>query len=252
MKQKVAQLINRMLKHLGAEIVRWQPSHYWDKTFKESIERAKRENRDPNEVLEEKWSNTVPYLEKYIYPYFKKHSVVCEIGAGTGRFSRQIIGRCRKLYLVDNSPFVCNFLKNYYRGWKDTVEVILCNECQLPQIPSHSVNLVFSVGTFVHLDLEQFYGYFLEVARILHKGGVASIHYANIMNPRGIDFFKKTLPTTFKKSMFRFHHSETIHKLAEDAGLKVLGEVTIEIKSPNTDKLAIDKYQLDIINLCRC
>lgn len=222
-----ASAANRVLRHMGAEVVRWNRYCGGDKTLMECIERAKRENRDPNEVLEEKWPETMPWLKAYIYPHFKDGHTVCEIGAGSGRFSRHIVSQCAKLYLVDNSLFVCNFLKDYFRNHSN-VEVIHCTDCRLPQISSESVDLLFSFGTFVLLDVEQFYGYLREAARILHRDGFAVIHYANIMSSGGYEFFKKTVPSDFTRSLFRFHHPEKIRKIAEDMGLEVFKETTAE------------------------
>ena len=227
-KQVIASAANRLLRRMRAEVVRYDP---WDKTFKECIERAKRENRDPNEVLEEKWSGTVPLLKAYIYPHFRDGHTACEIGAGTARFSRHIFSRCAKLYLVDNSSFVCNFLKGYFKNHSN-VEVIYCRDCRLPRISSESVDLLFSFGTFVHLDIEQFYGYLWEASRVLRHDGFAVIHYANIMSPQDYKLFKDYLPSNFNRSTFRFHHPEKIRKIAEDLGLEVVKETPIETALP--------------------
>jgi len=199
----------------------------------ECIECAKRENRDPNEVLEERWSGTpaLPWLEAYVYPHFKDGHTVCEIGAGTGRFSRHIVSRCAKLYLVDNSLFACSFLNDYFRNHSN-VEVVHCIDCRLPRISSESVDLFFSFATFEHLYVEQFYGYLREAARVLRRGGFAVIHYDNIMSPQGYRFFKENLPSDFTRSIFRFHHLEKIRKIAEDMGLEVF-------KETNTDRHCI-------------
>lgn len=226
-KGAVKSAANRVLRLLGAEIVRYHKYSPWDKTFMKCIKRAKRENRDPNEVLEEEWPGTLSWLKAHIYPHFKDGNTVCEIGAGSGRFSRHIVSRCAKLYLVDNSLFVCKFLKDYFSN-HSSIEVIYCTNCRLPQISSESVDLVFSFSTFVHLDVEQFYGYLQEAERILRSGGFAVIHYANIMSSGGYSFFKEILPSNFNRSIFRFHHPEKIRKIAEKIGLEVFKETPIE------------------------
>ena len=239
LKGVLASAANYVLRSVGAEVVRYEQYSSWDEIFMECIRRSKRENRDPNEILEEIWEGAASWLRSYVYPHFEDRYIVCEIGPGSGRFSRHIVDRCDTLYLVDNSLFVCNFLEKYF-GNHPNVEVIHCTNCDLPQIPSESVDLVFSFGTFVHLDVEQFYGYLLEASRILRRDGFAVINYANIMSSGGYGFFKEALPPGFSRSVFRFHHPEKIRKIAGEMGFEVFketpeetqGNFIIELRKP--------------------
>ena len=105
--------------------------------------------------------------------------MVCEIGPGTGRFSRFIVPRIPQgqLHLVDHSPWMVRFLQTYF-GRQPAVRVHLGDGHSLPFAHGGWIDLVFVAGTIVALKLGTIHLYAREFARVLKPGGVVVFDYA--------------------------------------------------------------------------
>jgi hypothetical protein len=87
----------------------------------------------------------------YYLPRLTERSVVLELGPGTGRVSRHLIGRCRELILVDYSQLVCNWLAEYLEGkgrFRIGVASVSSYQVQRTTVPAASVVYLFSDGVF--------------------------------------------------------------------------------------------------------
>ncbi|MFT5124986.1 MAG: ubiquinone/menaquinone biosynthesis C-methylase UbiE [Kiritimatiellia bacterium] len=221
--------INQMLAPLRVELVRKEGSEEkpWDHTFKEGVKAAQESGADPNEAVRAAWGD--PDWLRYYVPLVNEGDVVCEVGPGAGRWTAPILDRVSKLYLVDYSAYVCDL----WRAKNDPrMEVIQCANARMPTIPDASVDFFMSLDVFVHLDLEDFYGYLQEAWRVLKPGGKAVIDYMSIQNDYTVQYFKDELikadsyggPET-ERLIFRFHDTATIQCLAKDLGFTFENEV---------------------------
>src|SRR5215216_2960916 len=88
--------------------------------FPGHLEEARRLGIDVNDYEENHlgWYPAQPLLEATTFPYLREDSIVCEVGPGTGRFSRLIMPRIPQgqLHLVDHSPWMVRFLTSYFQG----------------------------------------------------------------------------------------------------------------------------------------
>ncbi|MEW6745003.1 MAG: class I SAM-dependent methyltransferase [Planctomycetota bacterium] len=202
----------------------------WDEYFKVHLERAKESGIDLNESVEKDWSGTKEWAERFIEPFMPENpDAICEIGPGTGRHSRLYIDRTKTYYLADYSDFVLDTLRAYFKS-KPQAVYVKTTHSRL-DIPSDSCDFAFSIGTFVHLYIEQIYGYLKELHRILKIGGRAVIHFANFMDDAGYHFFVEKLPSGEKydhRSIFRFYHPEMLEKMSETIGFETLALLAIE------------------------
>src|SRR5215469_3176288 len=84
------------------------------------LEAAYAEGMDVNDYEEERlgWRLPLPTLEELVFPSLRDDSRVCEIGPGTGRWSRHMAGRVPlgELHLVDPSPWMVRFLTRYFQS----------------------------------------------------------------------------------------------------------------------------------------
>src|SRR4051794_4103593 len=82
------------------------------------LEAAQRLGMDVNEYEETHlgWAPALPQLEATTFSHLRVDATVCEIGPGTGRFSRLIAARLEtgELHLVDHSPWMVRFLESYF------------------------------------------------------------------------------------------------------------------------------------------
>ena len=217
---KIVRWINRMLEPFGVKVVRTYADQDkdWDGSFLEALKRQKEQGADPNAYLDVVWGK--PDWVHYYEPLVKKGDVVCEVGPGLGRWTAPVTDRVSKLYLVDYSRHVCE----YWKGKNDPRFVVIhSGNTRMAQIPDGSVDFAMSWDVFVHMNLEQVYGFLQEFRRILRSGGVAVIDYLSIANPASVEWFKKDMAHAYdgsevQKSIFGYHDPETIRRLSEDLG----------------------------------
>lgn len=197
----------------------------WDHIYERCVEEAKTQGRDPNDILDERWqgSPSTAWLERFILPNFQKGDTVCEIGAGMGRYARHLVDDAGHLYLCDTSLYACNLLGERFGG-RDNVTIFRCNGNLLNAVPDNSVDLVFAIGVFMHLDAASIYNYLRESQRILGAGGKAVFDYCSITTPSGVEFLKRNLPTNGQFSIFQYHHPLAMRSLVMDAGLGIKSE----------------------------
>ncbi len=116
-------------------------------------------------------------VERAIDPYLASGDLtVLEIGAGGGRWSRELVGRSARLILVDGEPM----FEQAIRRHSDcrNVEFVVSPDGALPTIADASVDFAFSFDTFVHFHNDLFARYVASIGRILKPGGYLTLHFA--------------------------------------------------------------------------
>jgi SAM-dependent methyltransferase len=223
LKRKIATVTNSVLRSLGGEIVPYAAdTKPWDEDFKKWIARAEASGQDPNDVGDVAWSDTLrETLDRYYYPYINSDSLVLELGPGSGRVTRHIIGRCREMILVDYSQVVCDWLAKYLQG-KGSYRIAHIHKPSLVDVDNGSVDTVIANGVFEHIDMDDLFCFLEEFSRVLRPGGVVSFNFDNIMSTGGMAWFKEYRGEPGSRCIFRFYHPESIRFLAEDVGLRVL------------------------------
>ena len=198
----------------------------WDRQFRSWIQSAREQGRDPNDVGDEKWSSPLPALEKHYFPLINEEATVLELGPGTGRYSRHLLARCKKLILLDYSEMVCEYLRDYFQH-EPRVRVVHAAHPSVPDIADESVDAVIANGVFEHIYLEGFYRYFRTFARVMKPGAKGCFNFNNIMAKGGLERFVSELPEKMRgRSIFRFYHPETVEQLCTAHGLRVANMAT--------------------------
>jgi len=197
----------------------------WDQTFTNWIAEAKRQGRDPNEIGDDAWSSGTPplaTLERFYLPHVTAGSVVLELGPGTGRYTRHIIGRCRHMILVDYSKVVCSFLQNYLAG-KGSFETRHIDKPLLEGVADGTVDFAMANGVFEHLDPEESLWFLQEFFRTLRPGGTVVFNFVNLMVAGGMRHLLQMRGNPGERCIFRFYHPEAMQRLAEEAGFEMTG-----------------------------
>ena len=222
LKRKIATATNSVLRSLGGEIVPYaDDTKPWDVFFKNWIAEAEDSGQDPNDVGDVDWGDIRETLETHYYPYINSDSVVLELGPGSGRVTRHIIGRCREMILVDYSQIVCDWLAKYLKG-KGSYRIVHIDKPSLVAIESNSVDTIIANGVFEHIDMDDLFCFLQEFNRVLKPGGLISFDFDNIMSAGGMAWFIQFRGEPGTRCIFRFYHPETIQTLAENLGLQVL------------------------------
>ena len=194
--------------------------------FPEWLRKADEAGMDVNDYICSKMGSPVPTLEMFVFPYLKgiKDPVFCEIGIGTGRWSRDIAGELRKhgnwkLYLIDHSPWIINFLANYFEKEKNMIP-LLNDGLTLPIEESRSVDIAFSNGTFIEFNLPTICSFSHEFKRVLKNNGYAIFNYIDIDTTVGYNHLKTQ--TSVLNSCFTYHSAFTIDRIFTEAGFELI------------------------------
>jgi SAM-dependent methyltransferase len=222
--QSLPRLVNVCLRLVGARIVRHRPGVMpWDGAFRDWIAKAKKLGVDPNDLGDREW-NDDPLREallNFYLPYIRPDSTVLELGPGTGRLTRHLIGRCREMILVDYSRLVLDWLQGYLRG-KGRFHTCRVQSPFMPDVASDSVDVIVANGVFEHMDPDDMAWYLEDFRRVLKPAGVAVFNFENIMSEGGLAWQRRFRGAPGDRCIFRFYHPQAVCRLAEAAGLQVL------------------------------
>ncbi len=200
----------------------------WDINFEQWIKNAVDRGVDPNDVGDEAWSNdslAVALKDDLYLRYVPAGGTVLELGPGTGRLTRHLLGRASKLELVDNSKFVIDYITKYLAGRID-FRTHLIDKPVFPKVPDNSVDAVLAHGVFEHLDFDQSYWFLHEFGRVLKPGGHVSYNYDTVHNEAGREWFMKHRRAPGKPCIFRFYTPDFMQRIAHIAGFEIAQSVT--------------------------
>ncbi len=180
---------------------------------------AQRLGMDVNDYEESQlgWYPAHSLLAATTFPFLHESSIVCEVGPGTGRFSRLILPRIPQgqLHLVDHSAWMVRFLNTYFNG-QSNVHVYLGEGHSLPFQRERWVDVVFVAGTIIALKLATIQLYALDFARVLKPGGAVIFDYLDPTTPEGWTHLctdGHTLP-----DVYAYHAPEVIDHVFTAAG----------------------------------
>ncbi len=183
------------------------------------LEAARRLGVDVNDYEESQlgWYPARELLEATTFPYLRSDSIVCEVGPGTGRFSRVILPRIHdgQLHLVDHSPWMVRFLRGYFVR-QQNVCVHLGDGQSLPFENASWMDLVFVAGTVIALKLGTIRRYAVEFARVLKPGGLVIFDYIDPTTSEGWAHLQtegQRLP-----DVYTYHTPQIIDRVFSEAG----------------------------------
>ncbi len=220
-KRQFLNSVNRVLSFTGIELQRTS-SDPKAESLPFYISQAKKAGMDINDYLEkvENWGNSQKLLETEVFPVIKNDSIVCELGPGTGRFSRHLAKYLTngKLHIIDHSPWLEKFLRDYF---KDSNNVMIYGGSghSLP-FKDSNFDLIFASGVFIEISLQLIYSYSKEFYRTLKPGGYCILDYFDISSEDGWKHLEKM--QFGPHSGFTYHTTETIDRIFISAGFKVM------------------------------
>lgn len=222
-------MASRALRPLGLEVRAVQPpppdAQAW--VFPYLVEQARLLGQDVNDYQDalDGWEPAATRFEALLGRHLQPSSRVCEIGPGTGRWSRHVAARIPQgeLHLVDHSAWLCEFLRGAFAS-DPRIRVHLNDGVHLEPLASGSLDLVYSVGTFVAMNLGVIKRYAHEIRRTLRPGGLAVLDYIDVGEPRGWDWLERQCANAEYAQIYTFHNRETLQRVFTAAGLAVVEE----------------------------
>ena len=218
LKHSAANAANVALAPFNLRLERVRPTT-WDKQFREWIRNAEAAGLDPNDIGDAAWGSgdrLQEGLDKYYLPLLNPAAVVLELGPGSGRLTRHVIGGSAKLIAVDFSPAVCKWLRTYLRG-KGTFEVHKIDGPSMAMVPASSVDLVLAHGVVEHLELADLSLFFDEFFRVLRPRGSVAFNFNNLAAPDGVKILREQAGSRAPSRYF-VHHPAAIQTLGDAAG----------------------------------
>lgn len=205
---------NALLRRLNLKLM-YQPQ--WDTHFKRWARQGTGIS-DPNDAGDTDWASDLldTGLKDHYLPLLSPDAVIVELGPGSGRLSRHLIGQCKELIAVDNSKYVCKWMSRYLNG-KGNYQVHRISGPRLTALSDGTIDAVVAHGVFEHLDLDETYWFLAEFARVLRPGGVCSFNFDSPATADGIDAMRQFGGPGIR-SVFRLHHPADIRCVAASAG----------------------------------
>jgi SAM-dependent methyltransferase len=201
----------------------------WDSTFSRWIATGEAEGVDPNDVGDREWNDPSDYVERHLLPFVAPGSVVLELGSGTGRITRHVIGHAGELIAVDYSELACSWLREYLPG-RGRFQVHHIDRPTLTGVADHSVDFAFAFGVIEHVGLDDLFWFLDEFARVLAPGGHVRINFDNLMSAGGEEWLRRWRGRPGDVHPFRFYHPEAVVRLGELAGLALVELQTDETR----------------------
>ena len=113
---------------------------------------------------------------------------ILEIGCGVGRVGWALAPRCATWIGCDVSARMLDFARERLAG-RGRVELVEISGFDLSPVPAESVDLVYCVSVFMHLDEWDRYSYICEAHRVLRPGGRIFVDNFNLLSEEGWQIF---------------------------------------------------------------
>jgi len=197
--------------------------------FDKYVEAANKAGIDVNDWIEEvlQWGKALPTLKDTVFPYLKNNACVCEIGSGTGRHARHILGYISEqggmLHLFDHSAWLQKFLKNYFSAHQNVI--VHDSDGRTIDMPNNSVDVIFSNGTFIEMKLGIIFNYSREFARAVKSNGYVIFNFFDISTTEGWRHLE--LHSANYGDCYTYHTGKTIETLFENAGFSLENRLQI-------------------------
>lgn len=229
-------LINLFLNKLGYELKYISPSKiragkHLAEGFPEYLREAENAGTDVNDYINSRLGNPANDLEIILNKELKeiKDPVLCELGVGTGRWTREIINTIRhnsswKIYLVDHSGWIIEFLKLYFKNEKNIIPLLNDGRI-LPFQEKNFLDLIFCQGMFIELKLSAIASYASEFQRTLKKDGIAVFNYIDLNTENGWNHMLKE--SNNPSSCFTYHSGQTIERIFTDSGFEKIKSILL-------------------------
>lgn len=173
-------------------------------------------------LLGTEWGNpqsVKQVVETFILPYITSDSCVGEIGSGGGRIATQVAPKVKKLICFDISSVMLQQARSALQPYKN-VDYILLRSPRFPDSLLSTLDCIYAIDVFVHLDLHLIWRYFQAISSALKAGGHACLHTTNLRSPEGWKRFSQQ--QEYSVEGHYFISAEIISIFAEKAGLKII------------------------------
>lgn len=157
-------------------------------------------------------------LEEHLGP----DEVALDLGCGIGRVALHVAPRCRALWAVDASPLMLRYARRRLAS-APNVRFARSRGTTVPDVPSASIDLVYSLLTLQHLEREDAFLLMEDVRRMLRPGGTAYLTFPNLLSDTYLDAFVAYARShaSTHRARARFYTPEEVERVVGAAGLSI-------------------------------
>ncbi len=156
--------------------VPWNRSHWGDRSAWERYGDNWTFHADACGQPYERWKQSV--VDTFLTPYLRPAVDMIEIACGHGRWTEYMVGRVRSLTLVDVNASCLDVCRERFGCCRDSDIRFVCNDGRSLPGDEASVDLIWSFGSFVHIDPRDIAAYLTQFRRVLRPGGRFVVHHA--------------------------------------------------------------------------
>ena len=166
---------------------RWDYKNVWDKASS-NFGNAKIgvAGFTDDDLFEKSATDSVEYICRNLN--ITEQCSVLEIGCGVGRVGKVLSKICSLWTGVDASSKMIEYAGKYLKGI-DNVCLLESSGYDLSEVASSSVDKVYCIVVFMHLDEWERYNYIKESFRVLKDGGELLVNNINICSKEGWKLF---------------------------------------------------------------
>ena len=168
------------------------------------------------EAFDQGGSGDAARLAAFVHPDMR----VVELGCGIGRIMKPLAGRCREIIGFDISDAMIQGSREYLAGIPNA-RVEKTAGSSLPTLADASVDFLYSVLCFIHVDKRSAFRYFREIQRVLVQNGLALLQFENILSPKGMQEFVRVVDLEHEYPL-EFYSLQELEVLLPQAGLEIL------------------------------
>ncbi len=160
-------------------------------------------------------------LQRLVYPRIAPDSTVCELGPGTGVYTRHLneyLGG-GQLHVVDSDPDAIDFLRRHLPK-KPGTRLYRNSGTELPLDTDGGIDLVFCASMFTGGNLSYFHRYTQEFARVLRPGGHCVFDYFDIATDAGWGVLTRNMARERPIFAYTYHTADTVDRVLRLHGLE--------------------------------
>lgn len=213
--------INAILSPLDLQITRVYPNQACTLQW---LEEAKQAGMEINEFIEkDQLKPALLELENLVFPHISMTSKICELGPGSGCYTRYLNNRITQgeFHIVDIDPYAIEFLQSYLP--KNPVTHFHLNSgTSLPFESDGWLDLGFCTSMFTGVNLSYFFRYIQEFSRVLKPGGYFVFDHFDISTDAGWNVLIENMAKDAPVYAYNYHSTETINKVVSLLGFKIV------------------------------
>jgi SAM-dependent methyltransferase len=150
------------------------------------------EVRDParaEQAFERSGLEAARHLARFLHPEAR----ALDLGCGIGRVMRPLAAHCREITGVDISTEMLAQASDYLHG-APNARLVRTDGRSLPGVADGSIDFLYSLLCFIHVDKRTAFRYFQEIRRVLAPGGRAFLQLEDILSEEGLRRFVEVVP----------------------------------------------------------